>query len=118
MHSPLRFADAVRVAAATGPALIPWDEERARTLREVSAALLASANPPAAVSLFIGPEGGFSTGEVALAREQGLAPVTLGPRILRAETAALVVTALTIANAEHGPGTRLRVANSEQDEDG
>ena len=97
VRPPLRFADACRAAAAAGPALIPWEEERARTLREVSEALLGAADPPVAVSLFIGPEGGFSPGEVALAREQGLAPVTLGPRILRAETAALVATALMIA---------------------
>jgi 16S rRNA (uracil1498-N3)-methyltransferase len=115
VHPPLRFAEACRAAAAAGPALIPWEEERARTLREASEALLGVAGPPVAVSLFIGPEGGFSPGEVALAREQGLVPVTLGPRILRAETAALVATALVIANAERRPGTRLRVESAEQD---
>jgi 16S rRNA (uracil1498-N3)-methyltransferase len=43
------------------------------------------------VALLIGPEGGFTEGEISLAREQGFLPVTLGPRILRAETAALVL---------------------------
>lgn len=37
-----------------------------------------------------GPEGGLSPDEDALARTQGWQPVTLGPRVLRAETAALV----------------------------
>ena len=36
-----------------------------------------------------GPEGGLSAQEDALARTAGFVPVTLGPRILRAETAAL-----------------------------
>ncbi|MBI1802274.1 MAG: RsmE family RNA methyltransferase, partial [Chloroflexi bacterium] len=39
---------------------------------------------------FVGPEGGFSAGEMALAAQHGLAAVSLGPRILRAETAGLV----------------------------
>jgi 16S rRNA (uracil1498-N3)-methyltransferase len=46
--------------------------------------------PPLTISLFFGPEGGFSPDEVDLAGRYGLMPVTLGPRILRAETAALV----------------------------
>lgn len=46
------------------------------------------------VALFIGPEGGFSDDEVALAREQGMHPISLGPRTLRAETAA--ITAVTL----------------------
>lgn len=45
---------------------------------------------PFSVNLFVGPEGGFTEGEVTLARQYGILPVTLGPRILRAETAGLV----------------------------
>ncbi|MEW5745047.1 MAG: 16S rRNA (uracil(1498)-N(3))-methyltransferase [Nitrospirota bacterium] len=44
--------------------------------------------------LFIGPEGGFSIDEVHRAEAQGIVPVTLGSRILRAETAAIVAVAL------------------------
>ena len=44
-----------------------------------------------AVSVFIGPEGGFEPEEVELAREAGVHPISLGKRILRTETAALVV---------------------------
>lgn len=40
--------------------------------------------------LIIGPEGGISESELAAAREAGAVPVSLGRRILRAETAALV----------------------------
>ena len=42
-----------------------------------------------AVSLLIGPEGGLDPAEVELAQAAGWQVVTLGPRILRAETAAL-----------------------------
>lgn len=76
-------------------ALIPWEEERATTLRGAVEAARAAAPDLREVHLFIGPEGGFSAGEVALARRHGAVPVTLGPRILRAETAA--VAAVTLA---------------------
>ncbi len=51
-------------------------------------------NQPITVVLFIGPEGGLTADEITLAQQHGVQPVTLGPRILRAETAALA----TIAN--------------------
>jgi 16S rRNA (uracil1498-N3)-methyltransferase len=49
----------------------------------------------AAVQFLSGPEGGLSPAEEDAARQAGYAPVSLGPRVLRAETAAL--TALTLA---------------------
>jgi len=48
------------------------------------------------VAVFIGPEGGFSEEEITRAREAGILPVTLGPRILRMETAALAAVALVM----------------------
>ena len=48
---------------------------------------------PASVAIFIGPEGGFDRQEADSAAEAGARLVTLGPRILRAETAGLAVCA-------------------------
>ena len=48
------------------------------------------------IRLFIGPEGGFSRAEAALAERSGARLVTLGRRILRAETAAIVASALAL----------------------
>ena len=45
------------------------------------------------MSLFIGPEGGSAPEEVTLAQENGLQPATLGPRILRTETAPVAALA-------------------------
>jgi 16S rRNA (uracil1498-N3)-methyltransferase len=42
----------------------------------------------------IGPEGGFSREEVERAQTVGFLPVSLGPRILRTETAAIVASAI------------------------
>ena len=44
---------------------------------------------PASVLMMIGPEGDFTPAEIALARSQGCTPLTLGPIILRVETAAI-----------------------------
>ena len=49
---------------------------------------------PSSVSVLIGPEGGFTIEEVETARSHGFQTVSLGPRILRAETASLVVLSL------------------------
>jgi 16S rRNA (uracil1498-N3)-methyltransferase len=52
-----------------------------------------------AAMIFIGPEGGWSERELQLAREHGCAFERLGIRRLRAETAAIVATALVAARA-------------------
>jgi 16S rRNA (uracil1498-N3)-methyltransferase len=58
---------------------------------------LASAAIPEAVSLIVGPEGGWSAEEVTAAIDQGFVPITLGPLTLRAEAVALAaLSALTV----------------------
>ncbi|MCL2428133.1 MAG: 16S rRNA (uracil(1498)-N(3))-methyltransferase [Alphaproteobacteria bacterium] len=54
---------------------------------------------PGALALLVGPEGGFSAGELdALGRHPFVIPVSLGPRVLRAETASIVGLALLQAH--------------------
>jgi 16S rRNA (uracil1498-N3)-methyltransferase len=55
---------------------------------------------PFSISVFIGPEGGFTTHEADQARRYGIIPVTLGPRILRAETAAVVAATIIVYQLE------------------
>ncbi len=72
-------------------AIMPWEEEQSLPIRE---ALQQRAQPtPSSVVLFIGPEGGLTPEEVAFARKRGVQVVTLGARILRAETAAIATVA-------------------------
>lgn len=82
------FAQAVRKAAEMDVALIPYElaEDMSRT-KEIIGSLHAGQS----VAVFIGPEGGFSEEEISLAGESGILPITLGKRILRTETAGLVV---------------------------
>lgn len=68
--------------------LLPWEEE-SRPLASV-----LPQRPPASVAVLIGPEGGFSAAEAAEASAAGFVPVSLGPRILRSETAGFVVTTI------------------------
>lgn len=74
---------------ATAPIrLMAWEEEQA--LRLSDALRDCNLAPGARIEVFIGPEGGFTQREVDLARSFGLARVSLGRRLLRAETAGVV----------------------------
>lgn len=55
--------------------------------------------PPAGVAVFVGPEGGFTEQERQALREAGAMGLSLGPRTLRAETAAVAALALVQAKA-------------------
>lgn len=54
----------------------------------------------AEVTLLIGPEGGFSDRELALANERGVAVATFGVHVMRIETAGVVAAALIMNNAQ------------------
>ncbi len=70
--------------------LVAWEEERSGT---VGAGV---GGPRAAAALLGGPVGGVPADEVDAAATAGFAPVTLGPRVLRAPTAAVVASALVL----------------------
>jgi 16S rRNA (uracil1498-N3)-methyltransferase len=77
-------------ALATGPGwrVLFHEEARGASLRR-----LLPAERPAEITIAVGPEGGFAPEEVAVAERAGYVVSGLGPRILRAETAALVALA-------------------------
>lgn len=86
----------------SGLRLIPWEEETSMGLREVL-------RDPAQTGitefiLVIGPEGGFSAGEIDQARQAGFLSVSLGNRVLRVETASLAVIAI-LQYEKGGSGT-------------
>jgi len=59
--------------------------------------LAALPRPTGPLTLLVGPEGGFDDGEKEAARRAGFQPVTLGPRVLRTETAGLAAIAAVLA---------------------
>jgi 16S rRNA (uracil1498-N3)-methyltransferase len=81
---PMRFADAV------GPASV--------LLFERHDGLRLGGLPPAA-EVLIGPEGGFSPGEIDAATRAGMTIAGLGPRILRSETVAVAAAAVILSRA-------------------
>lgn len=89
-------AAALPLAAALpagGCALLAWEETADLTIAQALAG-----RSPSHVALFIGPEGGFALEEAVLAQQHGVASVTLGRRILRAETAAVAAITLLLAH--------------------
>ena len=70
--------------------VVLWEDEETTGLK----GFLKKSSKRKRVIGMIGPEGGFSTEEIQVLKEAGFAPVSVGNRILRAETAALTLVAL------------------------
>lgn len=79
------FCDLLETASPDALRLLFWEKEREQRLSDLKEARTTISE----VVVMIGPEGGFSAHEAALALGQGFKAVRLGPRILRAETAAV-----------------------------
>lgn len=60
--------------------------EQSANLREIT----LPSSPSARITLMVGPEGGWAPEELAEAEQAGVVPITLGPKILRAETASII----------------------------
>lgn len=83
------FENAVLSAVKTGLPLFLYENEKKQTLRDA----LNSEPELKKVSLMTGPEGGFEADEAAFAAENGMHCVSIGPRILRCETAPIAALA-------------------------
>lgn len=88
VHPMATLAEVLPTLAPAGPG-----QRLLLSLRPETRALREGAAPQGALWFLSGPEGGLSAAEEALALGQGFAPVTLGPRVLRAETAPLAALA-------------------------
>lgn len=85
---PMSFADAVKKAAECDVKLVPYEMADGM---EHTRELLKAVQPGQSIAVFIGPEGGFDRSEIELARNNGFEIITLGKRILRTETAGMVI---------------------------
>lgn len=95
---PLDWSAAIQ--QAHGLRLLPWEEQH-RAAVTIKTALTSPADNSTSLALLIGPEGGIAEEEAMAAQAQGWQWVSLGPRILRAETAAIasIVLAMAYLNA-------------------
>ena len=84
---------------AVGISFLPWEEESELGIKSA----ISKTGKINQLNIFIGPEGGFTKEEIELARSHGIIPVTLGKRILRAETAGMVIASvICYENGEMG----------------
>jgi len=88
LHKPRALAEALASLPAESTRLMPALSEHSRRLHEIS---FSAARP---IFILIGPEGDFTPEEEAVAQQAAFQPVTLGPLILRAETAAIATLAM------------------------
>ena len=88
IDAPIGLAAFLSAEAGRSRLIVPWELAERVALRERLPALLAGAKD---VAIVIGPEGGLSHAEVDAARAAGATVVSLGERILRTETAGLVL---------------------------
>ena len=90
VQAPQSLADFCQHYHTATAKLLCWEGERQGGIRQ----LLESRREADSYVVLIGPEGGWTDTEVDLARAHGFVPVSLGPRILRTETAAMAITSL------------------------
>ncbi len=100
VHDPVTLA--VRARAASGATrMVLAEQERTTTLRHaLEEAMAAAGEEMPALEIAIGPEGGWAPAEEALFDANGWRAVSLGPRILRAETAAISALAVVASCLE------------------
>jgi 16S rRNA (uracil1498-N3)-methyltransferase len=95
IHDPVLLQSFVK-AASVATRMVLAEQERSTTLRSaLEEAVAAAGTEMPALEIAVGPEGGWATEEEALFDANGWRAVSLGPRILRAETAA--IAALSVA---------------------
>ena len=100
IHEPAALATRVRAASAA-TRIVLAEQERSTTLRNlIEEAQAAAKDEMPALEIAIGPEGGWAPGEEALFDANGWRSASLGPRILRAETAAIAALAVVASCLE------------------
>ncbi len=95
VEPPNDYSEMLRIAPPDALRFILWEREGTK-LREV----LERSGGKTNIFFVVGPEGGFSEEEIDEAEKSGFIPVTLGRRVLRAETASLCL--LSILQYERG----------------
>lgn len=95
VYEPIEFSEAVGRISEMSLGFLPWENENSCSLRNLLESESSKITQDGLeIGFLIGPEGGFSQHEVSLAESAGIRSVTLGPRILRTETAGLAVLSM------------------------
>jgi len=101
VNEPAQLHQAIKkVRAGKAQNLVAWEGEKNTSLREVLHGNTFPLQTEKKINLFIGPEGGFASSEIELFIKAGVRSFSLGERILRVETAAMVSCALILFELE------------------
>ena len=97
IKEPMSYKEALKYAKSLDSSVIPFEhakgmEETKKQIRQMKG--------KQSVGIFIGPEGGFEDDEIENAISEGVAPITLGKRILRTETAGLAILSILMYELE------------------
>ncbi|MEK7803415.1 MAG: RsmE family RNA methyltransferase [Deltaproteobacteria bacterium] len=92
IHPCCDFNEAIRMASGSDFKILLWENEKTALLKESIRRLKYSET--CSVAVVVGPEGGFEDEEVEEAQKAGFLSVSLGQRILRTETASIVMVGL------------------------
>lgn len=87
----MNFEEAIEEMKQKDLVVVPYEREKERGIKD-----LRDRKDIKDIAIFIGPEGGFEEEEIENCLDIGAIPVTLGPRILRTETAGFVTSALIL----------------------
>ncbi|TYQ12912.1 UNVERIFIED_CONTAM: 16S rRNA (uracil1498-N3)-methyltransferase [Acetivibrio alkalicellulosi] len=90
VDGPIFFSDALKMLNGGNLNILPYEKEKDNRLKYI----LNDSIKAKDIYVFIGPEGGFSQEEVEIAVKSGVNTVSLGPRILRTETAGIAVLSI------------------------
>ena len=91
------YKQALTTAAKLDLLLVPYENERGMAATREALALI---RPGMSVGILIGPEGGFEQSEIEQAKQVGGKIISLGSRILRAETAAVTAVGMGMLHVE------------------
>ena len=97
VHDVMTFAQAAEYAKTLDMVLLPYE---CADGMQATKDKLSSIKPGSSIGIFIGPEGGFDGSELTIAHDAGFDVITLGRRILRTETAGMMLLSVLMYQLE------------------
>ncbi len=99
VKDPLSFKEALLDMKENSINIVPYEKENSKSIKDA-----INKSNISIVGIFIGPEGGFDEEEINMLQDIGATSISLGPRILRTETASIVASSIVIYELSHLKG--------------